>query len=133
MKKLIHHGILFGSLLVGAALPLGAQPTLPPQPPDNTGGTNQWTDHQQRHAQWKARREEIAAEIKAEDAQLEQLVTQMNNAPPDQKADAVAAVVNEMVADRLAMHQKWEAMHSQMGGTNAPPNQGTGTTPTTPP
>ena len=130
MKKLIHHGILVGTLLVGAALPLGAQ--QPPQPPDNTGGTNQWTGHHHRHAQWKAMHEQMAAEIKAQDAQLEQLVTQMNNAPPDQKADAVAAVVNQLVEDRLTMHQKWESMHQQMGGTNAPPNQGTGTTPPSP-
>jgi gas vesicle protein len=118
MKKLINHGILIGALLAATALPLAAQTS------GSTGETNQPSHH----GQWKAMREQMAAEIKAQDAELEQLVTVMNNAPEDQKADAVAAVVDKLVADRLAMHQQMENMRQHMGGTNMPP-EGTGTTP----
>ena len=67
---------------------------------------------------------------------MDQLVTEMNNAPENQKLDAVAAVVNKLVEDRLTLHQQWETMHQQMqqlqAGTNAPPAEGT-ETPQTPP
>ncbi|MDB6123604.1 MAG: hypothetical protein JWQ71_2597 [Pedosphaera sp.] len=131
MKKLINHGNLAAALLLGTALSLGAQPA---QPPDNTGGTNQWMDHHGRHGQWKAMHQELAAETKAQDAELEQLLTQMTNAAPAQKLDAVATVVSKLVEDRLALHQKLESMHgtNAMQGTNAPLDQGTGTLPPTP-
>ncbi len=122
MKKLIKHGILISALLAGTALPLAAQ----------TSGTMGETNQPSRHAQWKAMRQQMAAEIKAQDAELEQLVTEMNNAPENQKADAVAAVVDKLVADRLAIHQQWETMHQHMGGTNMPPEPSTGTVPPSP-
>lgn len=131
MKKLINHGILIGALLAGTALPLAAQ----------TNGTTGETNQPSRHERWKAMHQQMAAEIKAQDAELEQLVTQMNNAPEAQKADAVAAVVTKLVEDRLALHQQLENLHQHMHGTNMPPDQGTnmvpepgnGTTPPTPP
>ncbi len=123
MKKFINHGILISALLAGTTLPLAAQT------PENTGGTNQPPSH----AQWKVLRQQMAAEIKAQDAELEQLVTQMNNAPEAQKLDAVAAVVSKLVEDRLAMHQQWEMIHQHMSGTNAPTEPGTETPPPPPP
>jgi TolA-binding protein len=122
MKKLINHGILITALLAGTALPLAAQ----------TSGNTGETDHHQSHAQRKEMREKMAAQVKAQDAELEQLVKRMNNAPEAQKADATAAVVSKLVADRLAIHQQLETLHQQKGGTNEPQEQGTGTTPPSP-
>lgn len=111
MKKLTIHGILISALLAGAALPLAAQTS------GNSGEPNQSPSQAQR----KAMHQQMAAEIKAQDAELQQLVKQMNDAPEAKKADAVAAVVNKLVADRLAMHHEWENMRQQMRGTTAPP------------
>src|SRR4051812_5739284 len=103
MKKLIKHGNLAAALLVGIALSLGAQPGLPQ---DNTGGTNynsgetnHWYGHHGKHGQWRAMRQELAEETKTQDAELEQLLTQMTNAAPAQKLDAVAAVVSKLAED----------------------------------
>lgn len=115
MKKLINHGILIGALLAGTALPLAAQTS------GNTGEANPPSNHAQR----KAMHQQMAAEIKAQDAELKQLVTKMDNAPENQKADAVAAVVDKLVVDRLALHQQIESMHQQMQGPNATPEPGT--------
>ena len=121
MKKLINHGILITALLAGTALPLAAQ----------TSGNTGETDHHQSHAQRKEMREKMAAQVKAQDAELEQLVKRMNNAPEGQKADATAAVVSKLVADRLAIHKQLESLHQERG-TNEPQEQGTGTTPPSP-
>lgn len=130
MKKLIHHGVLVSALLIGASLPAVAQLTpSDTTPSDTTGETNQWSGHHMGHEHWKAMHEQMAAEIKAQDAELEQLLTQMTNAPAAQKLDAVSAVVSKLVEDRLAMHQKMESMHEPMHGTNQPTDQGTNTAP----
>lgn len=115
------------ALMAGVAAPVGAQPAMPTT--NGTGGTNQWM---QLHQQMQAMREQRRAEIKAQDAELQQLATQMTNAPADQKVDAVAAVVGKLVEDRLARHEEMEAMHGgmgghmKMGGTNSATGQGMG-------
>jgi hypothetical protein len=132
MKKLVKLGGLVLALSGVMAIPLGAQP---PEPPNNMSGTNQGMGH---HQQMKAMRQQMAADIKAQDAELEQLVTQMNSASADQKVDAIAAVVNKLVEDRLALHNQLESMHQQMGGhmhmggTNGATGQGMGGTPQQP-
>lgn len=118
MKKFLNRTLLTGALLV--PLTLGAQTQTP-----GDAGTN----YESRHEQWKAMRQQLKAEIEAEDQELQQLATQMNNAPADQKPDAIAAVVNKLVEDRLAMHQRFEAMHQQMQGTNGPSSGETNTSP----
>ena len=45
------------------------------------------------------------------DQRLDNLVAQMNAATGDAKVDAVAAVVNELVAQRAEMHAKMKAGH----------------------
>ena len=108
MKKLLNHGILISALLTGAALPLCAQQTQP-------GEMNET-----RRQEWKEFHQQMSAKIKQQDAELEKLVTQMNHAPKNQKTDAIAAVVNKMVEDRLANHKQWETMHEKMHETHAP-------------
>ncbi|MDB6108601.1 MAG: hypothetical protein JWR69_351 [Pedosphaera sp.] len=131
MKKMIKSSVLMVALAVGASVPAGAQPSTPTT--NDTSGTNMWMQHRQ---QMKAMRQQLKADIKAQDDELQQLVTQMNSAPADQKVDAIAAVVSKLVEDRLATHQEMEAMHTNgmgghmhMGGTNSATGQGMGGSP----
>jgi hypothetical protein len=50
-----------------------------------------------------ADREKMMTEMKAADQRLDDLVSKMNGAPNMAKADAIAAVVNEMITQRRAM------------------------------
>ena len=59
-------------------------------------------------------RQQMQAEMKAMDAELDKLVTEMNNAPENKKADAVAAVVTKMVEQRRAMDEKTQSMQISM-------------------
>jgi hypothetical protein len=51
---------------------------------------------------------------KAATARLDALVTAMNAATAPAKADAVAAVVNELVRQQQAMHARMDEMHAAM-------------------
>jgi hypothetical protein len=59
---------------------------------------------------------EMMADMKAGDAKLDALVKEMNAAAGDARADAVAAVVNELVRQHKAMHGRMGQMHEQMMG-----------------
>jgi hypothetical protein len=115
--------VVTAALLAAPALPLLAQLPQLPQPDPGTNaygtndfGTNGWHGH---HHRWhKQMHQQLAAQIKQEDAELEQLATQMTNAPAGLKQDAIAAVVGKLVEDRLALHAQIEAMHQHMGDTN---------------
>jgi hypothetical protein len=58
--------------------------------------------------------EKMMAEMKAADQRLDDLVTKMNAASGMEKADATAAVVSEMVAQRLAMRDGMMKMEHEM-------------------
>jgi hypothetical protein len=60
--------------------------------------------------------EQMMAEMKAGDAKLDALVSQMNAATGDARVTAIAAVVNELVAQHKAMHGRMGQMHQQMMG-----------------
>ena len=47
---------------------------------------------------------------KEQDAELDKLVAEMNNAPADKKLDAVAAVLTKLVEQRKAMHGQMQKM-----------------------
>ena len=48
------------------------------------------------------------------DRRLDSLVSRMNRASGNQKVAAMAAVINELVAQRKAMHGHMQQMHGQM-------------------
>jgi hypothetical protein len=48
------------------------------------------------------------------DRRLDSLVSRMNRASGNQKVTAMAAVINELVAQRKAMHGHMQQMHGQM-------------------
>ncbi|HZS18768.1 MAG TPA: hypothetical protein VFA51_12645 [Candidatus Udaeobacter sp.] len=60
--------------------------------------------------------QKMAAEMKAQDAELDRLVAEMNAATGEKKIDAIAAVITKMVEQRKAMHQKMGGMHGMMEG-----------------
>jgi hypothetical protein len=60
--------------------------------------------------------EQMMAEMKAADAKLDALVRAMNSATGEKKADAIAAVVNELVNQHKSMHGRMGQMHEQMMG-----------------
>ena len=70
----------------------------------------------EKHKEWQARHEKMMEEMKAMDARLDEKVAAMNAAKGDQKVEAMAAVINELVAQRKAMRDSFGAMHHGMGG-----------------
>jgi hypothetical protein len=58
--------------------------------------------------------EQMMAEMKAGDARLDALVTDMNAASGDAKVTAIAAVVTELVRQHKAMHERMGQMHQRM-------------------
>lgn len=61
-----------------------------------------------------ARNEGMKAEMASMDARLDSLLATMNSASGNQKVDAAAAVINEMVAQRKAMRGHMMAMGPKM-------------------
>ena len=84
------------------ATPQNPAPQAAPQP--QTGRAHMMTMHEQ-----------MMAEMKAGDAKLDALVKDMNAAAGDAKVDALAAVVDELVRQQKAMHDRMGHMHQAMG------------------
>jgi hypothetical protein len=66
-----------------------------------------------------AMRQSMRAEQTSADAELNDLVAKMNAASGEQKVDAIAAVVSEMVAQRQARHEKMAEMRGKMAAAMA--------------
>lgn len=60
--------------------------------------------------------DQMMEQMKAGDAKLDALVTEMNAAKGEAKIDAVAAVVSELVAQQKTMHGHMGQMHQMMMG-----------------
>jgi hypothetical protein len=52
---------------------------------------------------------------KDQEAELDKLVADMNSAPSDKKADAIAAVVTKLVEQRKAIHERMQKMMTEGG------------------
>lgn len=92
-------------------------PAAAPGTPD--GGHHQMM--MERCKEMMAKREQAMAEMKAMDAKVDEKIAAMNAAKGDQKVAAMAAVINEMAAQRQMMREKMEAKHQgamcpMMGG-----------------
>ena len=55
---------------------------------------------------------QMMSNLKDQDADVDKLVAEMNNAPADKKLDTVVAVLNKLVEQRKAMHEQMEKMMS---------------------
>jgi hypothetical protein len=60
------------------------------------------------------RHHKMQAEMKQMDERLERLVTEMNSASGSARVDRMAAVINEMVSQRRAMHERMSSMMPKM-------------------
>jgi hypothetical protein len=96
---MIMRSLLAATLVVATALSAAGQQSSPPAMPD------MMKMHQQ-----------MMADMKAANAKLEALVTAMNGATGAAKADAVAAVVNELARQHITMTTRMSTMHEQMMG-----------------
>jgi hypothetical protein len=103
--------------LIALAAAVGATGALAqknePQPVKPPGGPHSamMADHCK---QMMAMHEQMAADMKAMDAKLEQMVAIMNAATGSAKTEAMAAVINEMASQRKETMAKMSSMQSRM-------------------
>jgi len=62
----------------------------------------------------REQRAKMMAEMKAQDAQLAELIYEMNRAPADNKLDLITVIVTRMAAQRTDMNAQMETMHEAM-------------------
>ncbi len=62
----------------------------------------------------KEQKQKMMEDMKAQDAELTEDVAKMNSAPADKKVDEIAAVVNHMLEQRIAMDARMAKMHEKM-------------------
>jgi hypothetical protein len=97
--------------LIAAILPLGAIVA------ENSGKTETTEQKQQQNTDKMGMkgmmgRCQMMSTWKDQDAELDKLVAEMNNAAPEKKLDAVVAVVTKLVEQRKAMHEQMQKMMS---------------------
>jgi hypothetical protein len=106
--------------LVFLALPVfvvGQQATTPSTPPhEHPAGTEGKMDTTEKHKDWQARHEKMVAEMNGMDTRLDEKLAAMNAAKGDQKVEAMAAVINELVSQRKEMRANFGPMHHGMRG-----------------
>jgi DNA repair exonuclease SbcCD ATPase subunit len=101
---------------VGAVTLSAQQPTTPPPAAQKMEmpGMPGMMDEKMMEESMMAHHKEIMAKMEAMDSRLDDLVKKMNTAKGSRKADAVAAVVNELVAQRKQMREQMMAMQPEM-------------------
>ena len=62
----------------------------------------------------KEQKQKMKEDIKAQDAQLTEQITKMNSAPKDKKMDLMAAVITQIVEQRIAMDARKTKMEEKM-------------------
>ena len=62
----------------------------------------------------KEQKQKMMADMKAQDAQLTEQLTEMNRAPEDKKMGLMAAVVTHMVEQRITMDARKAKMEEEM-------------------
>ena len=101
---------------VGAATLWAQQPTSAPPAAQKmeTPGKPGTMDGHMSEESMMAHHKEMMAKVEAMDARLDELVRKMNAATGSKKTDAVAAVINELVAQRKQMREQMMAMQPEM-------------------
>ena len=97
--------------LVAASLPLAA---IVAEDSGKTETNNQRQEQNSGMGEMKGMigKGQMMSNWKDQDAELDKLVTEMNNAPPEKKLEAVAAVVAKLVEQRKAMHEQMQSLTS---------------------
>ena len=62
----------------------------------------------------KAQKQKMKEDMKAQDTELTNQITRMNSAPKDKKMDLMAAVITQMVEQRIAMDARKAMMEEKM-------------------
>jgi dipeptidase len=62
----------------------------------------------------------MEAKMKAAEAELNALLEQVNSTTGEKKVEAMAALLNKMLQERKAMHEKMAAMHEKMAQEKKP-------------
>ncbi len=105
--RAIAAGTLSLALVGGVALPASAWAAGK----DNGGKMCCSKEHWQA---MRAEHEKMLSQAKAEDAQLEKMVTELNKAPEPRKTDLEAQILTKLVAQHHKMVAEWDAMHTRM-------------------
>ena len=109
--------VLFVSF-VGALTLCAQQPTSPPPAAQKMKmempGKPGMMDEKMMDESMMAHHKEMMAKMEAMDARLDELVKTMNAATGTKKTNAVAAVVNELVAQRKQMREQMMSMQPEM-------------------
>lgn len=97
--------------LVAASLPLAA---IVAEDSGKTETNNQRQEQNSGMGEMKGMigKGQMMSNWKDQDAELDKLVSEMNNAPPEKKLEAVAAVVAKLVEQRKAMHEQMQSLTS---------------------
>ena len=101
---------------VGAATLWGQQPTPPPPAAQKMEmqGKPGMMDDKMMDESMMAHHKEMMAKMEAMDARLDELVKKMNAVTGSKKTAAMAAVINEFVAQRKQMRDQMMAMQPEM-------------------
>jgi hypothetical protein len=101
--------------IIGAVTLWAQQPTPPPAAQKmEMQGKPGMMDGKMSEDSMMAHHKEMMAKMEAADARLDELVKAMNAATGSRKTNAVAAVVNELVAQRKQMRDQMMAMQPEM-------------------
>jgi Spy/CpxP family protein refolding chaperone len=101
---------------VGAVILWAQQPAPPPPAAQKMEmpGKPGMMDEKMMEEPMMAHHKEMMAKMEAMDSRLDDLVKKMNAAKGSKKADAVAAVANELVAQRKQMREQMMTMQPEM-------------------
>lgn len=112
---------LLALVLLAAALTLSQSPySLHAQPASEKpmmGRSMAGHDHAKMmaaHDQMMADHAKMIADLKAKDAEIATLLTQMNSATADKKVNLLADVVTKLAAQQTTLHTGMESMHQMM-------------------
>src|SRR5271165_1241835 len=99
------------AIFVAVALPLAA---ITAEDPSKTEATDQKQEQGSDMKEMKGMmgKCQMMSNLKDQDADVDKLVAEMNNAPADKKLDTVVAVLNKLVEQRKAMHEQMQKMMS---------------------
>lgn len=100
-----------GAVTLRAQQPASPPPASHAMEMRETPGT---TDEKAMDESMMAHHKEMTARMEAMDARLDALVKKMNAASGSRKADAAAAVINELVGQRKQMRDQMMAMQPEM-------------------
>ena len=101
---------LLVTLIAGATLPFIALVA-------QDSGKTETTDQQQQQSAGTMKMKAMCqgpmmSNWRDQDAELDRLIGEMNNAPADKKLDAVAAILTKLDEQRKAMHEQMQSMMS---------------------